>query len=407
MREPHPPEILRHKLIISVSTLLSLIFPMFLVLAQYKFFNFNLGFVLVQGVAAIILISTLKLKVEKNFLIFISSVFTAVILSMFLYGEMYHGTIFYYVNGLLLCLVVIAFSSSIKFTSLYRTLLIMGGGITFIVICQGAYMAVAGVELAPIKLLPVMSAQQRLWEVAPRPSGVFTEPQLYASFILPLFLLAVLKKNFIMGFVFMFGILLSGSTYGIMVIFSLVAWIFASSGRLTSFKYWGGICICVILLAAIFYTTGVFDKALEKIARTDITQGIRVAKAPLLFLEMSFHEKIFGMESTVGDFINQHISAFPWLLPYLANGSHLLDYVTGLFGLAIYYGVVPMILFLWLLIVSFIKGDKFQQGMAIIILLHSISATILFNGYFVYFFVLLFANSVDGNSKITYWNFKL
>lgn len=398
---------IRNKMIISFPKLISFIFPLFLILAQYKFFNINLGFIIVQGLSALILISTCKLKVQKHFLIFISSVFIAVFFSMFLYGKMYHGTIFYYINGLLLCLVVIAFSAHIKFASLNRTLLIIGGGVTFIVICQGVYMAVSGAEMAPIKILPVTSAQQRLWENAPRPSGVFTEPQLYASFILPLFLLTVLKKNFIMSFIFMLGILLSGSTYGVMVIFSLVVWLLITSGRLTSFKVWVLIFICVFILAIIFYTTGAFDKTLEKLARTDITQGIRVAKAPLLFLEMSYSEKIFGMESTVGNFINQHINAFPWLLPYLTNGSHLLDYVTGLFGLAIYYGIVPMVFFLWMLIALLVKGDQFQQGMAIIILLHSVSATILFNGYFVYFFVLLFAKSFDGNSKVKYWNFKL
>jgi hypothetical protein len=391
---------------IYASKLISLIFPFFLILAQYKLANINMGYILVQGLAAVILISNFKFRVQKHFLVFISSIFVAVIFSMYLYGKMYHGTIFYYLNGILLFLVVIVLSSYIKFSSLYRMLLVVGVFATLLVLIQGVYITVSGSEVAPIKLLPVTADLQRLWVAAPRPSGVFTEPQLYASFILPLFLFAVLKKKFILSFVFMLGILLSGSTYGIIVVFALVVWLVITSGRLTSIKAWMLICSCVFFLAIIFYTTGMFDKSLEKLARTDISQGIRVAKAPMLFLEMSFSEKIFGMESTVGDFISQHINVFPWLLRYLVNDSHLLNYVSGLFSLAIYYGVVPMILFLWMLIMTYIHGDRFQQGMVIVVFLHSLSATFLFNGYFVYYFVLLFANSFDGTSKVRYWSFK-
>jgi hypothetical protein len=385
---------------------ISFILPFFLILSQYKLANINMGFILVQGLTVIILISNFKFRVQKHFLVFISSIFVAVLFSTFLYVKMYHGTIFYYLNGILLFLVVIVLSSYIKLYSLYRVLLVVGFFTTVIVLFQGVYMAVSGAEVGPIKLLPIATAQQHVWEVAPRPSGVFTEPQLYASFILPLFLFAVLKKKIILSFVFMMGIVVSGSTYGIIIIFALAVWLVISSGRLISLKALMLICSYVFFLAIIFYTTGIFDNSLEKLARIDISQEIRVAKAPALFLEMSFSEKIFGMESTVGDFISQHINALYWLLPYLDNDSHLLDYISGLFGLAIYYGVVPMILFLWMLIVSYIQGDRFQQGMVIIIFLHSISATFLFNGYFVYFFVLLFANSFDGSSTVKYWNYK-
>ncbi len=391
---------------LNVAKFISFIFPLFLILAQYKFINLNLGFVLFQGCMIVILLLHFHFKVHRIFFIFLFLIFFMIMVSTLKYESMYHGTVFYYINGFFLFMVVVVFSTHIKLDYLYLPYMTVGVLITLVVLLQGGYMAISGIEVAPVKLLPITADQERLWAKAPRPSGFFTEPQLYASFILPLFLLTALNKKYYLSFILVLGILFSGSTYGVMVILVLIAWLFISSERPINIKVWGLLLIFVILLSVIFYTTGFFDKTIEKLIKTDVTQGIRVAKAPILFLEMSLSEKVLGMGSTVGDFINQHINAFPWLLPYLESDSHLLEYVTGLLGLAIYYGLLPMLGFLWMLKEFFFKGDRFQQGMIIIIFLHSISATILFNGYFVFFFILLFAKSFDGTSKVKYWKFK-
>lgn len=378
----------------------------FLLLAQYKFSAINLGYILCQLAAITILVSDLSARVEKRFLVFLLSVYGCLVFSIILYKDIYHGTIFYYINGLSLVLVVAMFSNHIRISHLYTAYLVSGLLFTLIVYLQSAYLITTGNPVAPLRLLPVSPESMRLWEMSPRPSGVFTEPQLYASYVLPLFLLSVLKRRFISSFILLLGILISGSTYGLLIIAVLLLWLLVINGYLTRIKSWiGGLLMCCVLIV-LYVNSNLLDNTVEKLMSTDFTEGIRVAKAPLLFWEMSIFEKLFGMGSTVEAFIRNHIYEFPWLLPYVKANHHLLGYVTGLFGLGISFGIIPMVLFLYMLANSYLKGDKFQKGMSIILFLHSISATILFNGYFVFFFTLLFAKSYDGSSKLRYWKFK-
>lgn len=392
---------------IKVSQLVTVCLPLLFVFAQYKFFSINIGFLLLQMVSFVAFICKPELRIEKNFLLFILSIYLVVFFSYFYSGMIYNGTIFYYASGLLLVFVVLIMSSYANLSKMYDWYKLVGGFITVVVFFQGVYILITGSELAPIRLLPVSQDIERVWLPSPRPSGFFSEPQLYASFVLPLFLLSVLKKDYLLCFLLLLGILVSGSTYGLMIALVLSFWLVLRNGHLTNVKSWFGLLFLSGIFISIFFSTGLFDSAYEKLLRTDITQGIRVAKSPILFWEMSFVEKIIGMRSSVEDFIRVNINSFLWLAPYVEADSHLLGYVTGLFGLGIYFGIVPMLLYMWFLIRSFLKGDKFQQGMVIIILLHSISATILFNAYFVFFFVLLFSFSYDGSSKLRYWNFYL
>lgn len=383
---------------------------MIFILSQYKVLSFNIGYLFLQAIAFLALIislRTIEFRFEKTFFIFNLSIFISVLLSLAIHGSIFNGTFFYYANGVTLIFIIGILSKYVNISKLYKWYAFLGIFITSVVVLQSMYIIISGENVSPIKLFPTPPESERLWQAASRPSGFFTEPQLYASFILPLFLLSFLKKHNILCFILAVGILASGSTYGLIILCFLTLWLVNTNIKVTSTKAWFTTSISIFLLLSLFIFTSLFDITIYKLLDTNFFETIRVGKSPILYFEMSTIEKLLGMQGSVENFIIENIASFPWLLRYLESDSRLLYYVTGLFGLGIYYGIVPMILFLFMLLNVYIHGDKFQKGLSIILFLHSISATFLFNSYFLFFFLLMFAASFDGSSTIKYWKLKL
>ncbi len=385
---------------VRASRLMGVVFPFCLILSQYKYLSINFGFFFFSVISSVLLFGKRTFDVVPAFILFIFCVFFSLSVSVLVHGGLFHGTLTYYVMGIVLVFNVILLSSSIDITSLYFFYKLLAVLITLVVFVQGVVMMVFSVELAPIKILPVGGESLRLWEAEPRPSGVFTEPQLYASFVLPLLVLALINRERLVSLFLILGIMVSGSTYGLAIAACLLIWYNMKIRNLFSFTYLFGMAIFSVCVIAIYLYSSLFDSAIEKVLRTDLSEGIRVGKALFVFWEMSSLEKLVGLGVSVGDYVKMNVNNFPWLLPYVVSDSHLLDYVNGMFGLAIHFGVLPMFVFVWFLISVYQRGSKFQKGMVIILFLHSMSATFLFNGYFLFFFSLLFAGSINETSNI-------
>jgi len=383
------------------SNAVAVILAVYLLLAQYRLIGYaNMAYLVGAVVAAFTLRLALAIKTDKLFLVFILSIYLIVLAKAIVLRDLLTANRNYYLMGVLLSLCAVVFSSRINIDEFYKKYRVLCLVASLAVIIQGLYMAATGELLVPLQLMPTEKEEQGLWIEASRASGFFTEPQLYASFILPGIALALEKKEEKVAAILICGILISGSTYGIAIAGALlISSMTISRGKSAGYA---AFVVLIALFVAVLVTsqhTDLFDPAIEKILRTDLATNIRMANAPAVFYHMSLTEKLFGLNMSLDDFIRRNAVLMPWLYDYMEVQSDGLTYVSGFFGLGVVYGVLPMILFILLLTKYFLHGSRFQRNMAIVIMLHSLSATILFNGYFVFFFSLLLAkqNSLESN----------
>ncbi|MEZ8397107.1 hypothetical protein AB6C85_03450 [Vibrio splendidus] len=375
---------------------INFVFVSILILAQYSLGGgVNLGFLLFVMVSLIVLIHDFhRDKIELNvfFVLFIFSVLLSQTFSLLINQDFIHATKNYYILGCMLSVSVVALSRRIFLYRISNLMNNLGCVITLIVILQGIYILLTGNPVKPIQIFPVALDNSRLWEEAYRPSGVFTEPQLYCSFILPIFLHNLIQGEYKYCVLYLLGVLVSASTYGLVILAVLILWYLIVTKSILKGKVILYLALSIISLFILGIYSGIFESAIEKLIETDFLADIRVGKGLLLFLQMNWYEMLFGINETVSDFIYENIAELPMLLPYLMADSHLLNYVSGFWGLVIHYGVPVLCIFIVFLTKTYRMSCIYKKGIIVIIFMHSISATILFNGYFVYFFTILFCN---------------
>ena len=384
--------------------LYSLPLALVLLLNQYELLGLPVGIVPILGAAIILFTKIPSIKIERSFLNFIGSVFVFLLLNLGHYSELSNGTINYYIGGILYVIAILVYSKKIKIENFYNVYQPLGIIASAAVLAQGAYMVFFQVDVAPIRLMPVSVEKLHAWLPYHRPSGFFSEPQLFCSFILPLFLISVLQRNKALCAFLGLAIIISGSIYGIFIGSALLARSLINSRDFKrSVGTIGALAFCVVIFTVPF---GLLDAALDKFEKTEILNGIRVGKAIFLFFQMELIELGLGLGVSVADFTRSNIEYLPWLTRYVENDSHLLGYVSGYFGLALFYGVFPVLTFSYHLLFVYRNGSDFQKGMVIIIFLHSISSTIMFNGYFIFFYGLIFMGSTTFSNSLRFWNIK-
>jgi hypothetical protein len=385
------------------SSAISVTLAVYLLLSQYRLMGFaNMGYVVGVVVALFTLRQNLVLKTDKLFLLFVLSIYIILLVKSIALRDLFTANKNYYFMGVLLSLCVVAFSSRLNIDEFYKKYRVLCLVASWVVMVQGVYMAATGDLLAPIQLFPTTTAEQEqgLWIAASRASGFFTEPQMYAAFILPGIALALVKREAKVAAILICGILVSGSTYGIVIAGALLLSNMTMSRRKDA-GYATFVVVTVLFVAVLMATqyTALFDPAIEKLLSTDVATNVRLANSPAVFYHMSLAEKIFGLNVGVDEFMRRNAFLMPWLYNYMEIQSDGSTYLSGMFGLGVVYGVVPMVLFFLLVVKYFLRGSNFQRNLAIIVMLHSLSATILFNGYFVFFFSLLLANQNSHNNN--------
>jgi hypothetical protein len=106
-----------------------------------------------------------------------------------------------------------------------------------------------------------------------RPSAVFSEPQAYASYMIPLMFLAWHFKNYFFSIIVSISILLTGSSFGILILSMFLVYVLFVSLSIKNSP------IFIILLVSLFslYYFGFIDLFLEKTLDMDLSKNIRVA----------------------------------------------------------------------------------------------------------------------------------
>lgn len=200
----------------------------------------------------------------------------------------------------------------------------------------------AGQICTPIKLpfMPYMGKTSRLFEEIGRPTSFFWEPASFSSFMMIPFFLTLYKKKYYLSALFMFAMLLSGSTNAIVLsAILLLVYIFTQNVK---FKY----KVMVLALGAgMFYfmfNSDMFASGVNKLENEDYENNVRIWNGYLITSNTDFSDLILGVPECN---ITDHVSKNNITQAITFVGEDVV-YVTAIWTVLLAYGVVGLFLFI-------------------------------------------------------------
>ncbi|WP_064605350.1 hypothetical protein [Photobacterium sp. J15] len=384
--------------------------PIFIVVAQYKlvgYVNYGTVFLLLLSLIAFLGSKNKVFTIYKPLLNFVFVLIFALFLSIIRDFNVEFATINWMLQGLAIIFIIMVVSKYSRLQFIYESYAVIGYISIFILFVQAYQIYIIGHSVSPISILPIAESDIRLWQPAPRPSSLFTEPQAYCSFIFPLLLLADKYKNKKLSFLVSISMLLSGSSFGILALFLYLLYRTFFLERVLSNKliviFFG--LFSLLLLMNLSY----FDAAISKIERIDLTYDIRLTKGFILYFDIPILDKIIGLKGEVSDFILSNIHNYPWAYRYMNESSiHLLNYVTTYSSVFLNFGLISGVFFSILIYKLFDNKCSFAKGIAFLIVITSFTATILFNSWFLFYYLLYFSRSEFlGSNAFYHFKFKV
>jgi len=373
------------------NTFLSYFFPFFMILAQYPIFStFTVGILIIMAYT-IVYYSTVSKKIYVHkYLLYLTLYITLMeIFDMLRGGFVRDGQINSIIMMYIWLFIISVSSSIIDMKKMYKVFSVIGIVSIGVIIYQSIFIYGFHQPMKPIPILPIPSSHSFVWESAMRPSGFFTEPAAYVSYILPLLFLTIYYKKYLFSGLIIFSILLSGSSSGIIF---LAIYAFYSTFFLIKKLYKKIILIIGFILATyLFFTVGIFDSAIKKIATTDFEHQIRVTKGFLVYYDMSLSEKLFGIVGSLGHYILSHIENFPWANIYIINDKvRLLDYITSFSGEMVKSGIFAALLYIMIFYKMFKYDNKEFKGMLLLIIISTFISSFAYNAWFAYSYIIYF-----------------
>jgi len=377
--------------VLKTNSFMSYFIPFFMILAQYPIFStFTFGiFVIMMYSFLYYLTVNDKIYVHKYLLYLTLYITLMEVFDMVRGGFVRDGQI----NSILMMyiwLFVVSVSSSIiDIKKMYKVFSIIGIVSIVVIFYQSVFIYGLHQPMKPIAILPIPSTRSFVWEAAMRPAAFFTEPAAYVSYMLPLLFLSINFKKYIFSLFIIISILLSGSSSGIifLAIYALYSTFFMIKGVSKKFL----LLIGLILVTYLFFTVGIFDSAIKKIATTDFEHQIRVAKGFLIYYEMNLQEKLFGIVGSVGHYILANLHSFPWANIYIIDHKiHLLDYITSFSGEMVKSGIFASFLYIVMFYKMFKYDDISSRGMLLLIIISTFISSFSYNSWFAYSYIMYF-----------------
>jgi len=250
---------------------------------------------------------------------------------------------------------------------------------------------VFGRQVEAILLLPV-ERPEGWYQEGIRPMGLFPEPQVYATFILPLLVMTVQNKERLMSLFLTFCIALSTSSLGIFC--ALGIWMyFTVSAKMNKLL----IVASLVLFGIVVYiasTLSIFEYAVEKIATTDFEENSRLTRGFYIYSLLPPIHQIIGIGVNNVEyalesgklFVDDNLTVLMKNPAYMTTTAELLVKY-GLILTLVYFGM------LW----NFFKNSKCKILVLLLFFL-SFGQTILFSGVWLVFMIFIQATLKEGNN---------
>lgn len=287
-------------------------------------------------------------------------------------------------------LFILIFSLHIDQRNFFKAYYVVGLVCSIIVIYQFIMANIFGVMQNAIQILPVAEENQHYWiENSNRVSGLFTEPQGYCSYILPLLAYLIFSYKFKSALLISIAIFASTSSQGIILMVIVWGYYFVIYGKNTVNKYRKSIIACFFALVAfcILIRIEQFSFIFEKIKSINIfAYDIRLTKGFQIYFAMPWVDKIKGI-------------GFGNLTEYLKNGNFdffwmpltrtvLFGYITTMSQVLVSFGFFGFLLYLNVFRKN--KASKSELGRVILLLIFisSFTQTILFNAWYLFYWIV-------------------
>lgn len=287
-------------------------------------------------------------------------------------------------------LFLLAFACHIDKRLFFKAYFVLGMVCSAIVIVQFFLANILGIPQSTIQILPVSEENQHFWLTdSNRIGGLFTEPQGFSSYILPLLTMLVFSKKYISAAFVSVAIFASTSSQGILLMAFIWAYSFFVSGRNTDRKFKRVFVVAAsgIILLLVLSQIPQFSFVFDKIGDINIFgYDIRLTKGFQIFFAMPFWDQIVGI-------------GFGNLQAYLLSGDfnffwmsltrpELLGYITTMSNVLISFGVGGFIFYLNVFRANWSTPHEESKVVLLLILISSFTQTILFNAWYLFYWIV-------------------
>lgn len=249
---------------------------------------------------------------------------------------------------------------------------------------------IIGIPQSTIQILPVSPQNQHYWlKNSVRVSGFFTEPQGFCSYILPLLVYLVFQRKFLKALFISMAIFLSTSSQGI--ILAAVVWMYylivhekRIVEKVLRIFLIGGTGVVGLLILSRLST---FRYIIEKIMSINIfAYDIRLTKGFYIYAAMPVLDKLTGIGfGNLRGYLNSGIFHFFWME---LTRKELFDYITTMSNVLVSFGIGGFFFYIRIFIKNKSTKNELAKVVLLLIFISSFTQTILFNSWFVYYWVV-------------------
>ncbi len=363
----------------SKSTSFNWFFPLFMVFAQYNIiWGYSLGLFILLIYSVFYIVKDNSLRFHYWSIIFIVSCITSQLII--------HRSFFGIYTFVIILFAFLSLNDKLDENELYKYFKIFGSVVILGMIYHSIQVYIFGIETAPIRILPLIYNPYEInWSgYSIRPTSFFSEPQAYASYLMPFLFLALKKKELFWASVITISVLLSTSSQG--VIMMLILWsgyILFTVKNITSRI---GIFTLVTFFGSLYIFSPIFKFSRDKIITTELEGNSRLSRGFEIFGQLDWSQKILGIGyGNVGEFVLKINNRFFWGIGN--ENIAALNYTSGFSGTLIQFGIIITILLLLLFYSLWRNRDKMDRLFLFMIFTSFFSQNLLLNSWFVYFFI--------------------
>ncbi len=367
------------------------LFVMAIVFSSYEIFGISLTYVIlgIQAIYTWVMRGKRFVLLDKSFLFFMMVLLVHEIIMMFIHSDD-AKTIFNNIIGAVIAVVIIGtFSSGIDLEKFKKAYYIIAAIVSLGLLYHAFLVYGLGIPVTPIKLIPGLISRSTIqWEhYLMRPMSCFIEPQAYATFMIPAIFFLLNDKKMFWALATTVCVLLSTSSLGILMCAAMWLVVLVDSGISLQKKI--TIVAFGIIFLAVALKSDIFQFAFNKIDNIDTSSDARLSQGFIIYGQMPFEDQIFGIgKRSLVNYILNHDIYVP-RMKFAADASKW-SYVTTIAGILIYYGLAGILSFIVFVAGQIKKKDFMIKEFAVLLVAISFGQTILFNVYFILFYVLLF-----------------
>lgn len=308
------------------------------------------------------------------------------------YGGMNSSRLFNILTAILM-LIVLVFNLDILNKKVFlRNYICIAMIASFLIIIQNIQINIFNQEVHQIMLLP-MEVSDEWYSVGIRPTSIFPEPQVYATYILPLVIILLEKKEKALVVFFSLSICLSTSSLGILALLFIFLYYFCLNDlkiRKKAFILLGLILVIFIMLKIPF-----FNYSMNKILETDFTNNVRLTRGFNVFTKLDLPQMIFGIGyNNFGYFLDQNYLIMNDTISHVMKNP---AYITSIYETLVYFGLIGFGIY-GIFFISFLKQKKFRVLILLLFVL-SFAQTILFNGSWLFYLIIYFNYTKKNNNN--------